>query len=107
MKVKYSVLGELLQLEELPGPLLLDNMQDEVHSTTHTYTCTIIYYNILILILILILMHNEVHNSDLYFVQNHRILSKWHQNSKPFVIMKLKLSSDHKEDFFESGFKKS
>ena len=47
VKVKDSVLGELLQLEELPGPLLLDNMQDEVHSTTHTYTFTIIYYDIL------------------------------------------------------------
>ena len=43
VKVKDSVLGELLQLEELPGPLLLDNMQDEVHSTTHTYTHTYTY----------------------------------------------------------------
>ena len=40
VKVKDSVLGELLQLEELPGPLLLDNMQDEVHSITHIYTHT-------------------------------------------------------------------
>ena len=27
-----SLLGELLQLEDLPGPLLVDNMEDEVHS---------------------------------------------------------------------------
>ena len=26
-----SLLGELLQLEDLPGPLLVDNMEDEVH----------------------------------------------------------------------------
>ena len=39
-KYSLSLLGELLKLEDLPGPLLVDNMEDEVQFKFRFYLLT-------------------------------------------------------------------